>query len=149
MSKVIIFSFHSFCIGVITGLLIFAIMINNSEKSIIENKAVFSSFNDTLCEANILYYLELYNVPHKEIVLKQCLLETGNFTSRLCIENNNLFGLKRFSTGEYFKFSHWSESIVMYKWTISYKYIDGCYYEFLDNLPYAEDCLYTQKLKQL
>lgn len=115
----------------------------------IENKAIYLNPNDTLCKESIMYYLELYNVPHADIVLKQAILETSHFSSRLCLENNNLFGLKRFSNGQYFKFDHWSESISLYKWTISYKYTDGCYYQFLKDICYAEDILYINKLKSL
>jgi len=140
--------FHVFAIGILIGMVSIAIMLSLN-KPYTQNEVIFKPVHDTLCKESVLYYLNLFDVKQPNIVLKQALLETGNFTSRLCKENNNLFGLKRFSTGQYFKFSHWAESIVMYKWTIQYKYESGCYYEFLDTIGYAEDINYTAKLKAL
>jgi len=139
---------HSFLFGALFGMILL-LVIYVSNKSPLKNEVDFKLYKDTLCEESVLYYLNIFDVKEPNIVLKQALLETGNFTSHLCKENNNLFGLKRFSTGEYFKFSHFTESIVMYKWTIQNKYNGGCYYKFLDSLPYAEDINYTKKLKTL
>ena len=38
-------------------------------------------------------------VPHAQIVLAQARLETGNFTSRRCREDNNLFGGNGWDSG--------------------------------------------------
>ena len=61
----------------------------------------------------VMECLLYYKVKHPEIVLAQGILETGHFKSNVCINNNNLFGLKKSST-KYYKFTHWSESIVFY-----------------------------------
>lgn len=91
--------------------------------------------------------LKYYNIKHPKIVYAQALLETGNFTSDLCTEENNLFGLYNSKTKKYYKFKHWSESVVAYKKYIQYKYkSDSSYYAFLKSIHYASDDSYIKKL---
>lgn len=89
----------------------------------------------------------LQNVLHPEIVTKQFILETGNGTSRACLEYKNLFGL----TGKngLYKFDHWKESITAYKDWVQYKYKSGDYYNFLDSIGYAEAKNYTKVLRTI
>ena len=97
-----------------------------------------------------------YNVQFDSIVFRQAVLESGNFTSYLCMQHNNFLGLYNSSTKDYYKFNHWSECIRGYRDLVQYKYsaekygegYEG-YYNFLKKLPYAEDSLYIQKLKGL
>lgn len=99
---------------------------------------------------NHLYVVLLYyEIQYPEIVYTQAILETGYFTSRICKEYNNLFGLYNSATQDYYRFNHWSESVVAYKNYIQYKYKGGCYYEFLENIGYAEDPNYIKKLKRI
>jgi flagellum-specific peptidoglycan hydrolase FlgJ len=112
-----------------------------------QNEAIFKPFNDTLTQDNVLHVLRKIDVLHPQIVLNQALLETGHFTSNICKQNNNLFGLYDSANSEYFSFSHWVESCIAYKNMVQNKYKGGCYYAFLDNLPYATDPYYTRKLK--
>ena len=92
--------------------------------------------------------LEYYDVKHPHIVYAQAILETGNFSSRLCKENNNLFGLYNSKKKKYYSFNHWSESIVAYLAFIQYKYDNNMdYYKFLERIKYAEDINYINKLK--
>lgn len=94
--------------------------------------------------------LEYYDVKHPHIVHAQAILETGNFTSRLCKENNNLFGLYNSKKKKYYSFNHWSESIVAYLAFIQYEYNDDIdYYKFLEKINYAEDPKYINKLKEI
>lgn len=103
-----------------------------------------------LNKTNLQFLLNYYNVKHPQIVYNQALLETGNFTSSICKNYNNIFGLYNSKTKEFYKFNHWSESILAYKKYIQYKYIpNNCYYTFLKELPYAEDSLYINKLKYI
>lgn len=92
-----------------------------------------------------------YDVKHPAIVYAQAFLETGNFKSRVCVENNNLFGLYNSRKGEYLKFNHWSESIIYYRDYIQNRYKEEkeTYYEFLTRINYATDPLYIEKLKFL
>lgn len=93
--------------------------------------------------------LEYYGVKHATIVYSQSILETGNFKSRICKEYNNLFGLVNRKTHDYFKFNHWSESVIAYRDYVQYKYKGGDYYAFLSKIGYAEDSLYISKVKNI
>ena len=101
--------------------------------------------NDSL----VLKAIKYYDIKYPEIVLAQSILETGHYRSKLYKENNNLFGLYNSAKKEYFKFSHWSESVEAYKKYVQYKYKGGDYYNFLDSIGYASDSLYIKKLKKL
>ena len=90
-----------------------------------------------------------YEIEYPEIVFAQAILETGHFRSKLCKENNNLFGLYNSKKKEYFKFSHWAESVEAYKNYIQYKYFYGDYYLFLDSIGYASDPQYINKVKNI
>lgn len=94
--------------------------------------------------------LEYYGVLHPDIVRAQAILETGHFRSKVFLEYNNLFGLYNSSKKEYFKFNHWTESVVAYLKFIQYRYEPpDDYYQFLENIGYAEDPLYISKLKKV
>lgn len=92
--------------------------------------------------------LEYYGVAFPEIVYAQAILETGHFTSSICKNKNNLFGLYDSTNKEYMKFDHWSQSVEAYKDKIQNKYSPPTdYYQFLQDLGYAEDPEYINKLK--
>lgn len=91
-----------------------------------------------------------YEFPESAIITAQAVLETGNFKSRLCLNNNNLFGLYNSSKLEYYKFDSWVSCIFAYKKFILNKYKDGeDYYEFLHKIGYAEDPKYIDKVKSI
>lgn len=94
--------------------------------------------------------LNFYGLHHQDIVYKQAIIETGNFTSKLC-KQNNLFGLYDSKNHRYHTFNHWSESVIAYKKWIQSKYKGNTdYYIFLENLGYAQDKKkYTKALKQV
>lgn len=91
--------------------------------------------------------LHRQGVPHAEIVLAQARHETGNFTSRLCRVNHNLFGIKH--NGKYAKYSNWKASIKDYKERISSRYTGGDYYAFLRRIKYASDVRYCDRIKNI
>lgn len=110
------------------------------------------SFYDKSPKEGLMEALEYYDVKHKEVVYAQAILETGHFKSNICNNYNNLFGLYNSRTKDYYKFDSWIESIKGYKDMIQYKYDENnfnSYYDFLDNLGYAEDKEYTNKLKRI
>lgn len=118
----------------------------------VEPDTVFNppEFFDKGPEEGLKEALEYYEVLYPEIVHAQAVLETGNFTSRICRERNNLFGLYNSRKHEYYKFSHWTESVVAYKEWIQRRYRDGeDYYDFLNRISYAEDRSYTLHLKKM
>lgn len=98
---------------------------------------------------NLLSVLEKYNVKEKKIVLAQALLETGYFSSPLCMESHNLFGLRHPSDGSYYTFNNWEESVKAYHDDVQYKYNGGNYYAFLKSIGYAEDRNYTSKVRKI
>lgn len=103
-------------------------------------------------------YIVQSGIENPEIVMRQAIHETGHFESYSCRARNNLFGATN-GRGDYLWFDSWEESIDWYKrWQC--KHYDGTrnYYKFLDCLwkgnngecaRYAEDPLYTQKLKKI
>lgn len=94
--------------------------------------------------------INYYNLQYPEIIYAQAILETGHFKSDLCVYNNNLFGLYNSSNKEYFRFNHWSKSVLAYRDMVQYKYKPpNDYYQFLKDLPYAEDKEYVNKLKSI
>lgn len=94
--------------------------------------------------------LKHYKFPNPAIITAQAILESGNFKSKLCLENNNLFGLYNSNTLSYFKFDSWISCVFGYKTYILNRYKEGeDYYHFLDRINYAEDPEYIKKLKVL
>lgn len=105
-------------------------------------------FLDKSAKECLMDGLLYHGIQHPEIVYAQAVLETGNFTSKGCKYNNNLFGLMRKKRLR--SFGHWNESIVFYKERIQSRY-DGKsdYYAFLKRINYASDPTYVQKLKAI
>lgn len=92
---------------------------------------------------------EYYNIKHIDIVVAQSILETGHYKSYQCRVNHNLFGLYNSKKKEFFKFNHWTESVKAYYDFIQYKYKGGDYYQFLEDINYAEDSIYVAKVKTI
>lgn len=100
-----------------------------------------------LNKENLRKELIKQKVLNPEIVLAQALLETNQFKSRVCREDNNLFGLMK--NGKYRKFKNWPESVTAYKNLIQNRYKNHeNYFAFLDRIGYAEDQEYIQKIKR-
>lgn len=100
-----------------------------------------------LTEANVYNELKKQGIKYPKIVLAQSKLETGLYTSKVCKQYNNLFGLMKGKS--YHKFNHWTESVTYYKNHIQSRYKGGDYYTFLSKIGYAEDSKYCHKLKKL
>ena len=121
-----------------------------TEYRVAEDKELFI-YNTELNIENVQRYLILFDIESSDIVLRQSLLETGNFTSYICKENNNIFGFRK-SKHTYYTYPHWIMSIAAYKvW--QERVYDKCshknYYDFLLNIGYAEDVEYINKLKRM
>lgn len=102
-------------------------------------------------------YLSELNIRHADIVYSQAKLESGNFSSRIFKENNNLFGMKMArqrattATGEsrgHATYSSWRQSVDDYAMYYN-KYLSRLsrseYIEYLGR-NYAQDANYTKKL---
>lgn len=103
-----------------------------------------------LSEENLYNELVAQGVDFPEIVTAQALLETGHFKSYACLQQNNLFGL-RDNKGKYMSFPHWTDAVAAYKKYIQrYNHpVPEDYYVYLQELGYAEDPQYIDKLKQI
>lgn len=112
--------------------------------------------------------LEYEGIIYRDVVLLQSKLETGNYTSDIFRNGNNLFGMRypvqrpTVATGvykEHAQYAHWSDSVIDYalwqKYYLSRGYrlgreIDSDFYLlFLNCIPYAEDPRYISKLVTL
>ena len=96
--------------------------------------------------SNVRKYLNIMEIAHPEVVIKQFILETGWGKSYVCKTFNNLFGFR--GSNGYFKYKHWTESVEHYKEFQNKKYKGGDYYNFLVKVGYAEVPDYIQILKQ-
>lgn len=129
--------------------------LNNKLDSLIINNNNYSyshitTFENKTPEEGIDEALIYYGIEHPTIVKAQAILETGNFTSNLCIKNNNLFGLYDSKNKRYYSYKHWWESIEAYKKLIQRKYDNSkYYYMFLEDIKYAKDKDYISKLKEI
>lgn len=106
-----------------------------------------------------LCFMQQIGIEHPHIVLAQMKLESGNYTSKLALENNNYFGMKQprkratTSIGEkngYASYKSWVHSVLDYAlW--QKEYAKGLTEnQYLDSLgSYAEDKSYTLKIKKL
>ena len=92
---------------------------------------------------------EYYKIKHIDIVVSQAILETGHFRSDNCIKNHNLFGLYNSKKKEFYKFSHWTESVKAYRDKVHYRYSKGDYCKWLEKIGYAEDPDYIKKVTNI
>ena len=128
--------------------------LNNKLDSItINNNYSYShitTFENKTPEEGIDEALLYYDIKHPIIVKAQAILETAHFSSDLCVKNNNLFGLYDSKNKRYYSYNHWWESIIAYKKTIQKRYENSrYYYMFLEDIEYAEDKEYINKLKEI
>lgn len=111
-------------------------------------------------EQALIDYLNLLRIPHSHIVLAQAKLETGNFTSSIFIENNNLFGMKRAygrpstaigTNRQHAKYKHWKDSVVDFALYSAYVAQGKSIEEYLTLLEtsYAEDPEYVKKVNRI
>ena len=89
---------------------------------------------------NLYAEIKRNGILYPKIVLAQAILETGWFTSPLCRDRHNLFGLTNPRTGKYYEYDHWTESVRAYYTKVQYRYKreDGNYLLWLRNIGYAE-----------
>ena len=125
---------------------------NKLDSLIVNNNNYFYShiitFVNKTPEEGIDEALQYYNIEHPTIVKAQAIFETAHFTSDLCIKNNNLFGLYDSKNKKYYSYNHWWESIEAYKKLVQRKYNKSkYYYMFLEDIKYAKDKEYINKLK--
>ena len=129
--------------------------LENKLDSLIVNNNNYSyshiiTFENKTPEEGIDEALQYYNIEHPTIVKAQAILETAHFTSDLCVKNNNLFGLYDSKNKRYYSYNHWWESIEAYKKFVQRKYNNSkYYYRFLEDIKYAKDKEYINKVKKI
>lgn len=114
------------------------------------NKAKVAKFDfkdNKFDTASLRRELLILDIECQDIVYAQARLETGNFTSKLFLKNNNLFGFKN-KKGQWMKFSDWKSCCKYYKDWQAKRYKGGDYYQFLVKIGYAEDTSYIKKVKK-
>jgi hypothetical protein len=113
----------------------------------IDTTSIIQPDTFVLNQQNIYYQIVRNNIKHPKIVLKQAILETGWFKSRLCKQNNNLFG---FHNGKsYMKFKSYNDCIKYYAHWQKSRYDNTNYYKFLEDCNYASDTNYVSILKKI
>lgn len=140
------------------------VMRSQSDRSFFYYQVRHMPFSEDLLKA----CLDYEGVKYQDVVLLQSRLETGNYTSDIFRNGNNLFGMRypglrpTVATGiykEHAQYAHWSDSVIDYalwqEWYLSLGYrIEGgddsnFYLVFLKCIPYAEDPRYISKLVAL
>ncbi|HLP52513.1 MAG TPA: glucosaminidase domain-containing protein [Chitinophagales bacterium] len=98
---------------------------------------------------SVYAYILASDIKHPEIVLKQAILETGWFQSKMLMKKNNLFAFR--STKKYKQFDTWQASIDYYKkWQDEYyTNPEENYYTFLKRKKYAHTPEYIRILKNI
>jgi len=112
----------------------------------------------SISKKEVYHLLIKHNVKHKSIVLKQSLLESNTYKSRICKTKHNIFGLRKGNKYRYFKsyedciifYKHWqNKRYTTNKKSKYHKHYSKDYYQFLKNIKYATDKRYISKLKRI
>lgn len=126
-----------------------------------EEKLIIIQEYNKFSEDKLIEKLKELNVKFPHIVLAQSKLETGNFTSKVFKENNNLFGMReakqRITTARGTENNHayyhtWYESVLDYSF-YQCKYLSNLnteehYFQYLSQ-SYAENPKYVSILKDM
>lgn len=116
---------------------------------------------NTFSEENLIKQINSLNFKFPHIILAQSQLETGNYKSKIFMENCNLFGMKearvrlnlaKGTQSGHAYYERWVHSLYDYAfWCSTYAYkckTEKSYYELLGRV-YAEDKSYVEKLKKI
>lgn len=154
---------------IVAGLVIFVSIFLSKKMTEVEETIMIKS-----AEEKFMKILEEEGILFPRIVLAQAILETRFFSSKICLENHNLFGMKassrRINSGSLHGHAYYEHkphkgncNIECYRLSIrdyaAWQKVrmkreintEQEYLDFLNNLPggmrYAEDPEYTNKLK--
>jgi hypothetical protein len=130
-------------------------LITDAERIILMQEA------DVFAKDKLVLMLNDLGVKYPHIVLAQSMIETGGWSSKIFIKNNNLFGMKlatqRITTAQGVRsshayYNHWRESVYDYAFYQS-RYLhkvktEEQYFQYLF-ANYAKDSLYVEKIKQI
>jgi len=163
---------HKVVIGILgyTAFLILSTFIlthNSDRREVIETitpeerMVVINENNTEFSSDTLIHMLKQLNVKFPHIVLAQSIVETGHWTSKIFLENHNLFGMKeayvRVHTARGTQYGHayyedWEESVYDYAF-YQCRYLGAIrtedeYFNYLSN-SYAEAPNYIKILKQV
>lgn len=126
-----------------------------------EEKLIIIRENREFSEEKLKKEIYSLNFKFPHIVLAQAYLESGNFKSKIFIENNNLFGMKeakirstvsRGTNRNHAYYEGWQESVIdyalYYATYLSDIKTESEYYGYLQQM-YAEDPHYVTRLKEI
>jgi Mannosyl-glycoprotein endo-beta-N-acetylglucosaminidase len=117
---------------------------------------------------SFLYLLEKLEIENGEVVLAQAILETGNFKSKIFLENNNAYGMKFNKRGwakgtrnghayyenvldSFYDYKAWQDNVKrIHGGEMSdEEYLRALNSPYKDHRRYAEDRRYVEKLRIL
>lgn len=150
---------------VMSALIVNLAMTPGKKKAIAENinpkPKYIPKLDSTFSKEALVEYVYSLNVRFPHIILAQAHLESGKFTSRIFVNNNNLFGMRQArlrpttnkgSRNGFAKYDHWRDSVIDY---IFYYTVymhrfktEEEYYRYLDG-SYANDPHYSKLLKKI
>lgn len=119
----------------------------------ITNRAKNDTIGDELTYCNVYLYAKKQGIKFPDVYIRQCIMESGHFTSEVCIQRNNIHGMHNptvrknksiANRGEkYAKYKSWKDCVKDYKlWqdmhTDTIDQIDSieCYIVFLRRSGY-------------
>lgn len=109
-------------------------------------------------EDSVFTYIVELNIKHPNVVLKQAKIESGNFKSKVYLENNNMFGFKRAfkrantqvgTNRGYAVYTSWRECVIDYALYQTYSAKNLSREEYINFLGkhYAEDPNYKNLIR--
>lgn len=156
--SILLLSILLFSVGFISGSL--TKHPNEVEKLFLKEEVIIERYNEKFSENNLKKLLEKLHVKNIDIVIAQAKIETGNFKSKVFLENNNLFGMRQSrqrittSTGtnlNHATYDNWQDSVIDYAIYQSTYLKSFNRNEYLDYLQanYAENPNYVKLIKQM
>lgn len=149
---------------VVTAIAVIGFSFGCSHRGSEENELTTVHFSDSTGRADLMesVYDRIFQLrlEHPSIVMAQCILESGEFTSDIFVNANNCLGMKvpgqrpTFAVGTYrghARFKSWHDCIADYAlWQSAYGrgLSDDAYLALLDRI-YAEDGSYARKLQNV
>jgi uncharacterized FlgJ-related protein len=134
---------------------------NSQQDVVYEDRVLLLEEIYAFSEAKLIEQIARLNFRHPHIVLAQAKLESGNYSSAIFRENNNLFGMKKAtvrlnlattSNKGHAYYDTWQDSVLDYAlYTATYLNslkTEEQYYNYLAQ-NYAEDTMYVYKVKQI
>lgn len=133
---------------------------NRIEKFIYNEKVILDKYNEKFSQSRLEKLLLKLKVKHIDIVMAQSKIETGNYKSKVFLENNNLFGMRQSqqrvttSTGtnlNHATYDSWQESVIdyaIYQSTYLKQYDRNQYLAYLQ-ANYAESKDYVNLIKRI